>query len=542
MNFEKLINQVNLIKDVHKEHQNQLIRDTNFNKDGSRSRAPHFSKRGHVTESDHVFTLVENYLASLGDPSDIHVASDRVSFNGDKIKLNDEYKDIIVEQASTGLRNSYQAKTCKDPQSSFEAATKEKYLNAGVIPLVPEDHHPIYNTIGGLKVKNKTISSDSRTLDDLNKITTFYSNGGYIENFGDDKLKSLYGNAVKEGASEGAISAFVHKMIFEGVKFFVTSKDQNSQSLLSKGTSIIASTIDGSIRGAIASDAAFDKNPHLSNFIGQTAYDVAKKCLSLVGNKEYRTASDKMNAVSQSVGEGFILSSLSKCGRNIGSSFGPLGGAIGSVIGNSLGNFVLKAANKYSWSNSAIKVVGGTISSVSLLGAAVKYTPKIINGAKAIGTAAFSKLAPCANLAKRVLSFFSNPVVATAATALFALSMIDLSPTTGDVYSAYNRILRKIEKQYQEHLDYLVNYQTNRMRRIESIFENKISNRSEFKHNTRMLFEEIAQGDVLMMEFSNTLKMINSKNLTIKNVDNLISKISDIEFISVAEIEDKLNA
>ena len=89
MNFEKLINQVNLIKDVHKEHQNQLIRDTNFNKDGSRSRAPHFSKRGHVTESDHVFTLVENYLASLGDPSDIHVASDRVSFNGDKIKFNE---------------------------------------------------------------------------------------------------------------------------------------------------------------------------------------------------------------------------------------------------------------------------------------------------------------------------------------------------------------------------------------------------------------------------------------------------------------------
>lgn len=434
-------------------HQERMILDTNYNKDGSKTKAPFFSIRGHLAETDQACTLQENYLAEMGDVKGLHVATDRIAFNGPKVPLNDQYRDIIISDLTKDITKSYQSKICRSPEASISAATQPKYIDAGVIPLVPDDHDPTHSTIGGINVGRKTVTSDPRTLADYNEKTNFYKNGGYIYNFGQDKMRRLHMNAVRAGAAEGAKAAFVHRAIGEVINYMTKTNDE-PLNMLKVGSRMVASTIDGAVRSALVTDSLFSKSPEISRKIAEGSYSIAKKCLNYVIGKKNGTAKDISIAdVMKVKGTNYISNIFNTVGANVGTKFGPVGVTIGSLIGKGIGNTINNIVSTVPLGKAAIEALGSSISINGILGGAAKTVQL---ASKATTAAAKTVTAGVSSLFSSIKTFALAHPALLGVGLLFSLLLLCDEGKSKDEYYCYQinqqkaNILKEINNIYEE--------------------------------------------------------------------------------------------
>lgn len=464
--FSALVNRVGTMRNLLNEHQAQMFFDANFNKDGSLSKAPHFSKRGHNKETDAVYTLAENYLANLGDMEKIHIASDRVAYNGPTLPVNDQYRDIIVEDLTNGITRAYQSKVCKDAESSIAAATNPKYINAGVIPLVPSDHAPEFSTIGSIKVNGKTITSDPRTLKETDDLTRLYENGYLIHNFGEDKMNRLYNNALKDGATNGAKSAFVNRGISEVIKYLTCTNDK-PQDAIKVSSHMIAATIDGAIRGALINDAAFKDNPYAAKNIATTSYSLAKDCFNyVVKRRNNESFTDALFTSMNRKASGFLSSIFGKVGANMGAKFGPVGMKIGQFLGSGIGRSITQLVSGVPIGNKALTTLGTSLTINGLLGGA---SNEIMNMATR-GIASLGRGVKA--LASSMVGFVAaHPILSVGIGILAALLLGDDGMSAfSDIRSERDRALNEINSLYEEYKSHLTYKVQSSFKALSSLF------------------------------------------------------------------------
>ena len=305
----KLAEKVNNAKGVIQNSQNELteriFKVANFNKDGSINKAPDWSVRGHVAELAQQFGFYLNGTAQLANMEKYQISSDKLGINGDKISRNNPLVDISLANLETGEIKNYQAKYCATAEKSMEAATKPKYVEAGVIPLIPGDQSSKYSTIG-MYDNGKYIESDPLSLDTLNKVTALARNG-YLVNPIEDKVPELYKTAMQHTASN-AIASSLQSMFLKVAMDKITNS--NEEDFAGYMASFAKTSADNLARSIIGQAVAFDsKNPIKTVTIADGIYDIAKNT--------YKLANGTMDKST------YLRSSALTVSKTIASIYGP---------------------------------------------------------------------------------------------------------------------------------------------------------------------------------------------------------------------------
>ena len=190
----------------------------NFTSTGKANKSPLWSKRGHIAEIHHQFTFMINSACSMSNENRFGVASDKVGINMPKVSKNNPLVDVQLFDAYKNNYYNYQCKICKTPEASMAAATKKKYVDNNVIPLVPQGHSDQFD-----KIQVDGISSDPISVEQLDTLTEDFSDGN-IYSYIQDKRPQIFFNSLKYSVYSG-ITYALQKQLFD---ILLTYDDEDS--------------------------------------------------------------------------------------------------------------------------------------------------------------------------------------------------------------------------------------------------------------------------------------------------------------------------
>ena len=219
---QSLFDKINSYNNRLSFYENNFVKDifvaANFKQDGKINNAPHWSVRGHIAELFQQYTLAMNITSNFVNPNRFGISSDKVGINAPLLKKNNPLSDIIVIDKKTNTIDEYQAKYAKTFKKSLEAATKQKYVNNNVIPLIPQNDYNLFDTIK-VNADGKVITSDALSINQANRLTSLLRTGYMVDPVA-NKKDILYKNAMSISTSTALISSFRQCLSNEIVKAF----------------------------------------------------------------------------------------------------------------------------------------------------------------------------------------------------------------------------------------------------------------------------------------------------------------------------------